>query len=135
MSFIPLCQDTLYAVFPKGHPLSAYNIVSIDQLCEEPFVLPSNGTLRDIAYLLGNFQPKIHRFMDTISDMSALALVQNGLGISIFPGILLKNTSLERVEVRRIKTCKYHTLGLASYEKRHLSPAVKGFQLFLKIGV
>ncbi len=132
MTFIPLCKDTLYAVFPKHHPLTQLESVTLEKVSGEPFIVPSGGTLQDICYLAGDFRPQKQRFVNTISDASALALVQNGLGVSIFPGILLKNSQLDAVELRRIENCKYHMLGLASHEKRHASPAVKCFQAFAK---
>lgn len=132
MSFLPLCRDTLYAVFPCGHRFEQYESLSVPLLSTETFILPSEGTLRDIRYLMGDFHPKTQHFTNTISDTSALSLVQNGLGISILPGILLQSAPLNQIAFRKIDSCKYHTLGLATHKKRYISPAIKCFLTFVK---
>lgn len=132
MQFIPLCQDTLYAVFPNGHPFSQFKSINTMLLKDEIFIVPSEGTLRDIHYLIGEFYAPSNRFLNTISDTSALALVQNGLGFSILPGILLQGSLSDLIECRKIDGCKFHTLGVATQKGRYISPAVKCFLNFIK---
>ena len=132
MPFIPLQRDTLYAVLPQGHHLCANDVISPRLLMDELFITPSEGTTRDIQYLIGGFSVKPNFYFNTISDISALALVRNGLGVSVLPGILLHTFQLENIAVRPLEGCRSHVIGIATQHKRYISPAVKCFFTYVK---
>lgn len=54
LTFYPLLNDPLCAVFPEGHPLAAKNSVTLPELFEYPLIIETPGCDNDIQHLLTN---------------------------------------------------------------------------------
>ena len=52
LTFYPLLNDPLCAVFPEGHPLAAKNSVTLPELFEYPLIIETPGCDNDIQHLL-----------------------------------------------------------------------------------
>ncbi|MNI03188.1 LysR substrate binding domain protein [compost metagenome] len=84
------------------------------------------GCDKDVRMLLKVNNTKLNVKFE-VSDVHAIiALVQNGLGISIIPEMLLP-TLPPNVSALRLETTYYRTIGLAASSLTTLSPAARKF--------
>lgn len=109
---IPLYQDELMAVLPKGHPLCAQEICRVEDVAQEAFISLLEASSHDArrAFEAVNMKPNV-RFR-TKDDYAAIAMVRQGLGVSIMPSLLLRGNE-EGVEIRPIDPPASRTIALA----------------------
>ncbi len=85
LEYIPYLKDTLLALFPVNHPLAAQEVVHLNQLKDETFVLMTEDTplytMTVNACRRAGFSPKISYICQRID--SVLDLVTKGMGISL----------------------------------------------------
>ncbi len=85
LTFYPLLDDPLCAVFPEGHPLAEKDSITLPELFEYPMIIETPGCDNDIQHLLTKcpIRPKIsYSFRD---DTLIISFVRNGLGVTISP--------------------------------------------------
>ena len=112
LTFYPLLNDPLCAVFPEGHPLAAKNSVTLPELFEYPLIIETPGCDNDIQHLLTKCpaRPKIsYSFRD---DTLIMSFVRNGLGVTISQELVLKAFA-RGVVSRPLSPSCHRTLGLA----------------------
>ncbi len=113
LGFTPLFKDPLYAVMPEGHPLSAKDTVTLNELLQYPFIIETPGCDNDIQHLLDicTEQPKIsYSFRD---DTLIMAFVKNGLGVTVSQELVIKAFPSDGVVVRPLTPECHRTIGLA----------------------
>ena len=122
---IPLAEDELLAILPKGHPLAAKPQISAACLGREPFISLLQSSDHDIHRALdkAGIIPNIR--YTTKDDYAIIAMVEQGLGISIVPELLIRGRS-QNVEVRPLEPRATRTIALALAEGV-ASPAVEAF--------
>lgn len=123
---ILLNRDEYKVVLPVGHFLAEKDEVAVEDLSGLPFLLLEHGGKTEVSDLLerSNVQPDI-RFT-TWEDFAIMAMVENGMGVSILPDMILKKIPY-KVEIRSLKKPYYRSIGLAMKSKKHISPAVEKF--------
>ena len=112
LTFYPLLNDPLCAVFPEGHPLAAKNSVTLPELFEYPLIIETPGCDNDIQHLLTKcpVRPKIsYSFRD---DTLIMSFVRNGLRVTISQELVLKAFA-RGVVSRPLSPSCHRTLGLA----------------------
>lgn len=129
--FLSVMDDELYAVLPKGHPLASFDEIPIAQFNGIPFVSTEYAPSSDLHRTLREYHihPDI-RYV-SINEFSVLSMVEQGLGISILPGLILRGQS-GNFEIRRISPHVYRELGLAYASQEDLSPASSVFLEYAK---
>lgn len=118
---IPVTEDELLAVLPRWHSLGDSATVSIERLAEEPFVMSKGGCepLISSAFRSAGCQPNI-RF--EVRDMGTiLAMVGEGLGITVVPELALPLHPESLTELR--------TVSLEPPVRRHLALAVRSLEI------
>ncbi|MGE5702579.1 MAG: LysR family transcriptional regulator [Clostridia bacterium] len=122
----PLIDDQLLAVVEEKHPLSRQKSVSVEQLAEEPFILPLSGCERLVqeAFRQSGLSPQI-RF-EIADNPTILAMVNEGLGVSIVPQLTLPKHA-EHVKVLPLQQKVGRTIGLAVSPLMDAAPAVRAF--------
>jgi DNA-binding transcriptional LysR family regulator len=120
----PLMNDELLAVIPAIHPLAAGETVRASELADEPFILTRAGCERLVLATLQahGATPKISHEVNEAS--SILALVGEGLGVSVMPGLAATNPP-PTVALRPLKPCAERRLSLAITRTQAPSPAVR----------
>lgn len=124
--FIPLKKDKMLCILPSEHPLKHQDEISFAQIKEEEFIMPKWGNTGDVRRILleNNLQPKIK--YEVVEDQAIIAMVQNGLGISILPEmVLLHNT--HHVHIVNLEKPAYRTIGIALNSMKNTSPAARKF--------
>lgn len=124
-------QDKQLAVLPENHPLSGCNKLSVQALCDYPFMLLEKGGQTDVTEIFErcNVSPKIH--FTTWDDYAIMSMVESGLGISILPELMLRRIPY-RIVTKELEVPAYRKIGLAMKDKKRAPLAVKKFLEYLK---
>ena len=122
---IPLVEDELLAILPKGHPLAANARIDPSKLGQEPFISLPKSSDHDIHRALdkAGISPNVR--YTTKDDYAVIAMVEQGLGVSIVPELLVRGRG-QRVELRPLEPRATRTIALA-LSQGHISPAVEAF--------
>lgn len=90
--FISLCRDPYYAVVSSNHPLAQHKQINAQNMSQYNVILPSEGVsnavIRDLVREIHISPHLVPRFE---SDRGTVAMVEADLGISILPGLALRN--------------------------------------------
>ncbi|CAM3254789.1 LysR family transcriptional regulator [Brevibacillus invocatus] len=123
---LPLKKDRMLLLVPSDHPLAAREIVQVSELVEETFIMPTIGCDNDIQRILKEYklQPKIKYELG--DDHAIIAMVQNGLGISILPEMILFRLPAN-ICVIPLEGAHYRTIGIGAPSMANLSPAAQRF--------
>lgn len=124
LSLHPLATDELLAVLPAQHPLAARSSVRARDLAGEPFILTRAGCERMILGTLAarGIAPKVSHEVSEAS--SILALVGQGLGVSIMPGLAAAQPP-DNVALRPLRPRARRHLSLATLPRRSTIPKLR----------
>ena len=125
MRTIPLAEDPLVAILPKGHRLAALSQIPIQELGEDPFISLLQSSAHDIHRALDNAGIRPNIKYTTKDDYAILAMVEQGLGISIVPQLLIRGRT-QNLEVRPLIPQASRTIALA-YPGGEALPVVRAF--------
>ncbi|WP_018755430.1 LysR family transcriptional regulator [Paenibacillus terrigena] len=124
LEVIPLQQDQMQCVLPIDHPLCNESSIRIDQIKDEPFIMPIAGCDNDIKRIFtqNHINPTIKFELE--DDQAILAMVQNGLGISILPELMLSSCP-HHVCIRPLEGEYHRSIGIAVKSLKDCSPAAR----------
>ena len=86
---IALKEDRLLAVLPKEHPLAGNSSFPVAAVENESFISIMENSANDARRALDMAGVKAHVKYTTKDDYAVIAMVEQGLGISIMPELLL----------------------------------------------
>lgn len=123
---IPLMEDRLLAILPRGHKFESYPKFPLVECETEAFITLLEESNHDAnrALAAAGIKPNI-RF-STKDDYAIIAMVEKGLGISIMPELLLKGRH-DGVVVKELVPPSKRFIGLAITETSKNSPATRRF--------
>ena len=127
---IYLEQDRLMAVLPEDHPYAECEKLPMHALCESPFLLlekDENKVVSDV-FRKNHLKPDI-RFT-TWDDYAIMSMVENGLGISILPELVLRRISY-RVKIKELEVPAYRNIGISMPDRKNCSLAIRKFLDYL----
>jgi DNA-binding transcriptional LysR family regulator len=113
-------------ILPQNHPLKEQPNIKIEEIASESFIMPKAGcqTLVKELFKEKKITPNINY---EISDNHAIiAMVQENLGISIIPKMLVTDHQ-NGFHVVPIKGKVFRSIGLAVQSLQTVSPAVQSF--------
>lgn len=128
---ILLDRDPLLAVLPENHPLALCEKVSVEALCDDPFLLLEKGSKAEVSGIFerSGLEPNVH--FTTWDDYAIMSMVESGLGISILPELILRRIPY-RIIIKELQVPVYREIGLAMREKSTAPLAVKRFLDYLQ---
>lgn len=109
---IPLKEDRLLLVVPADHRLASEQVCPLSALADEPFISLLENSDQDMRKVLerAGVRPNV-RYV-TKDDYAMLAMVENGLGVSIMPELLLRGR-LANIRVLEMENRPTRTIALA----------------------
>lgn len=121
---IPLRQDRMLCVMPPDHPLADQPFVRYGQIANEPFIMPKEGSDYDVRRVLrkGRIKPPVP--FQASDDYAIIAMVENGLGISILPEMILQGRT-NRIVALELEDQSFRSLGIALNSAKNTAPATK----------
>ncbi|MEY2366882.1 LysR family transcriptional regulator [Lysinibacillus capsici] len=123
-----LYEERLVAVLPLHHPLAQKDTITISDICEEPFIISTEGfqTRRDILTSFEqagkniNIQFEIERFE------TAVSLVREHLGVTILPENYLQGPTAKTIVKKEIEGLNLsRNVYLVYLKNRHLPLAIR----------
>jgi DNA-binding transcriptional LysR family regulator len=123
-------KDRLLVVLPEGHPLAECDKIPMKELESYPFLLLQKGTNAEIANIFEqyNLHPQVH--FTTWDDYAIMSMVENGLGISILPELILRRIPYHIV-TKELEIPAYRKIGIAMRSQKALTFKAKRFIEYL----
>ena len=122
----PLCRDQLMAVLPPDHPLAGAPFYPMSRLAEDPYIdTPEERDLEiRLIFQEEGIRPNLRYTVN--DDFATLAMVEQGLGVSIRPELVLRNTG-RRFAAIPLERPRYRDIVLAVRSGRPPSPLTTRF--------
>jgi DNA-binding transcriptional LysR family regulator len=123
-------QDRLLVVMPLNHPLANCEKFPINDLLNSPFMLLEKGAKAEISEIfeMHHISPQVN--FTTWDDYAIMSMVENGLGISILPELILKRIP-HKIIAKELEIPAFRNIGIATREQKSLSLASKKFLEYL----
>ncbi|MGI5962372.1 MAG: LysR family transcriptional regulator [Lawsonibacter sp.] len=121
-STITLLHDRLFCIAPLSFKPKDPPYVTPEDLRSVPLILAQRGYDRNIREFLAQNQLDISRQHDIALESSAIALVEAGMGCSIFPELVLKRHP-GNYQVFPLINNKYRTIALAVLKGKRMTLA------------
>ncbi|MEW9670603.1 LysR family transcriptional regulator [Ammoniphilus sp. 3BR4] len=123
-------QDRLLVVIPQDHPLANCDKFPINELLNSPFMLLEKGAKAEISEIFKkhHISPQVH--FTTWDDYAIMSMVENGLGISILPELILQRIPYQII-AKELEAPAFRNIGIATREQKSLSLASKRFLEYL----
>ncbi len=124
-----LIVDDFLAVLPEGHPLAGLEEVPLEAFLDEPFILLERAGADEISPIFerAELHPKVQ--CTTWDDYAIMSMVENGLGLSILPALVLRRNPY-RIALRPLATHEQRHIGVI-YRDDVLSLASQRFMDYL----
>ncbi|MCR5138170.1 MAG: LysR family transcriptional regulator [Oscillospiraceae bacterium] len=118
------------ACLPKNHPLAQKQSVTLEELAKEPFLLLEEGIYSEplAAFRAAGLEPNIRMTMH--DDYSILSMVEQGLGVTILPELVLRKQSYDIVMLPT-EPMVSRRISILSRDRNELSVAAKTFIRYL----
>ncbi|MEK5642867.1 LysR family transcriptional regulator [Paenibacillus rhizosphaerae] len=117
-----LIQDRMVCVMPADHKHSVKSTISLEEIADEPFIMPAKGCDTDVrAWFDGQAAVPRVRF-ELEDDHAIMAMVRSGLGISILPETILASAPSGLV-ARPLAPEASRSIALAAVSFKKCSPA------------
>ncbi|MDQ0495095.1 DNA-binding transcriptional LysR family regulator [Paenibacillus brasilensis] len=130
LEVLPLKKERMLCVLPSNHMLREQTTIRVDQLLDEPFIMPASGCDTDVWRIFSQ-----HKLAPTIKyeledDHAIMAMVQNGLGVSILPEMILVQNPYELC-IRPLDGPYSRSIGIAAASLKSMAPAAKKCMNFI----
>lgn len=127
---VPLIEDQLVALFQNSHPLAQKRSVILQDLVDEPFIMPEQGcsALVEPLFAAAGLAPQVRYRLSQM--VTVLGLVDTGHGITVMPELALPYAMQEthpRIAVRPLRPMVRRRVGLVFRSLALASPAVQAF--------
>lgn len=126
----PLRRDRLLAVLPPDHPLAEAECYPMARLTQDPFILIQENWDMEISRIFQEegVRPNVQYTLS--DDFAILAMVEQGLGISILSEMLVRSTA-RRVSAIPLERPRFREIGLAVRRGGAISPLTRRFRDFV----
>lgn len=125
-----LMEDRLLAILPTDHKFASYPRFPLRECETEPFITLLESSNHDARRALDAAGVKPNIKFSTKDDYAIIAMVEQGLGISIMPELLLKGRS-DNIKILELVPPAKRTIGLAIPEGSRNSPATQRFAEYI----
>ncbi|WP_077567884.1 LysR family transcriptional regulator [Paenibacillus ihbetae] len=117
-----LIRDQMMCVLPAGHEHAMKSEISLQDIADEPFIMPAKGCDTDVrAWFDGQRAVPRTRF-ELEDDHAIMAMVRSGLGVSILPETILASAPAG-LAARPLAPKASRSIALAAVSFKKCSPA------------
>lgn len=127
----PLVEDRLLVVLPKNHPLARCERFPMAEIEKEPFISLLESSNHDARRALELAGVRANVKFKTKDDYAIIAMIEQGLGISIMPELLLCGQS-SKIRAIPLENGATRTIGLAVLKTSQSDLCVKLFAAHIK---
>lgn len=127
---ITLMEDKLLAILPNDHKFASYPKFPLVECETEAFITLLETSNHDARRALDAAGIKPNIKFSTKDDYAIIAMVEQGLGISIMPELLLKGRH-DDLKIKELVPPSNRTIGLAVPEASKQSPATSKFAEYI----
>lgn len=134
--FVHLFEDELVVLAPAASQLlEGRTEVSVEEVAREHLVLSPSGsqTRALVDQIFARAQCALQVRQECQRPQTLLALVENGLGITILPRTALVDMNLSQVRLASLQSRPMREVGIVSLRGMSLSPAAQSFKEFLTL--
>lgn len=121
-----LQQDEMVVILPANHPLKNDETFSPKALAQYPFALMDEGNDYEVEAVFDYFQVRPKVRFTAKDDYTIVAMVANGLCISVMPKLVLRNMPYDILR-KSFEEPVYRQLGLVYKDEKRLSGAALRF--------
>lgn len=123
-------EGAMLAVLPENHPLGRYDVIPLELLAEEPFILLEEGHYYEPLEAFQSMGISLNIRYTIHDDYAIMTMVEAGLGVSILAELVLHRTNY------KIRLCATdppvsRTIAIGYKDKSYLPVACKMFIEFL----
>ena len=119
-----LFAEPLRCITPKGWPAPPDGIMTPELMNGQDFVVQGDATDAEMRQYLKKHKISTERRCHVLDDLSNLAMVEAGMGISIMPEMLLKTCTSE-VDIYPLSPPENRVVGITSQRPGAMAPAVE----------
>lgn len=127
LSCVPLWEDKLLAILPEHHRLAHLSKFPLSEVASEDFIGLLEDSNHDIRRIFDPAGLSPNMKFTTKDDYAIIAMVAHGLGISILPELLLKNSTGGHLRTMELEPPATRTIALAFADEKHMGPAALSF--------
>lgn len=131
--WLPLIEDELVAVLPYGHPLAERPTFPLTAFTNSPFVMMPEDYHHETKHIFEKFQIKPNIQFSATDDNTTLAMVEEGLGLSMLSRIILTANLHRKVKFLKLDPPCPRILGIAKRPNHKDSPAAEKFIAVSKV--
>lgn len=128
---IPIKNDPLHCIVPDSHPLFHHDKIQFKSLDKEPFIMPKSTIDNDVRRILKKHNINPHVQYEIAEDQAIISMVQNGLGISILPSMILYRLPIN-VRAIPLESNVYRSIGIGATSFTHISPSTRKLVEFIQ---
>lgn len=123
----PIAHDEWLVIVPATHPLAHRSSVRIERLAQEAFILGSGGPVPLVQALFDAAQVKLKLHLEVREIAAVLAMVQEGMGVTIIPELALPSQLSSGLNALHLRPPAWRQLALAVPSRDTMSPAANMF--------
>ena len=125
-----LLRDKMLAVLPPSHPLAGKDAVTLDDIRACPIIMPQRGSDNDIRQVLDLERHEVEIRYVLNDDLSTLAMVNGGFGVSVMPRLIIESCGIE-LTTRPLDPPACRIIGIATPRGRRPTSLADAFIEFL----
>lgn len=131
LELVELIEDPCFVLTAKNHPFREKEVVTMEDMRNEDFIQTfwTNDYAASILFHEASWQPRLK--FTTENDYASIAMVRQGLGITLLPWLIVKDFQ-DQVCVRRIQPTYVRRICIAVRSLEKASPLARVFVDFLK---
>ncbi|MEK4406254.1 LysR family transcriptional regulator [Sporosarcina sp. FSL K6-6792] len=126
-----LKKDRMLCVLPDEHRLANQQEVSFADIKEEMLIMSKKGSDNDLKRIFHENNVTPHIKFELADDQAIISMVQNGMGISILPEMVLYRVP-HNVRILSLEGEHYRSIGIAAPSFNTISPAAQKFIEYMK---
>lgn len=127
---IPLAEDEMLAVLPRGHALARKKVVPLELLVKEPFILLEEGQYNELVRFFAAHDQKPDIHYRVFDDYTIMAMIEKNMGVGILPELILRRRGYD-VVLRSVRPSLFRHIGVAYRDRSLLPLAARAFMDYL----